>query len=105
MFVADCSFNSHKMGLVSIQFIHLSSNISSTESDVNIRIGKAWTAIDRLTAIEKSDLSDKIERELFQTVVISVLLHGCTTKTQRKRQDKELDVNYTRILFAIGKKF
>ena len=31
------------------KFKYLGSNISSTESDVNICIGKAWTAIDRLT--------------------------------------------------------
>ena len=37
-------------------YIHLSSNISSTESDVNIHKGKAWTAIDRLTNTCKSDL-------------------------------------------------
>ena len=33
------------------QFTYLSSNISSTESDLNKRIGKAWTAIDRLPEI------------------------------------------------------
>ena len=33
------------------QFIYLGSNISSTESDVNIRLGKAWSAIDWLTTI------------------------------------------------------
>ena len=30
------------------QFIYLGSNISSTEIDVDICIGKPWTAIDRL---------------------------------------------------------
>ena len=45
-------------------FSHLGSNISSTEGDINIRIGKAWTAIDELQIIWKSDVSDKIKREL-----------------------------------------
>ena len=49
------------------QFIYLGSNISSTESDVNIRIGKAWTFIDRLTIIWKSDLFDKINQEFLPT--------------------------------------
>ena len=40
---------------------HLGGNILSTESDVNICIGKAWTAINRLMAIWKSDLSNKIK--------------------------------------------
>ena len=47
------------------QFPHLGSYISSTERDVNIGIGKAWTATDRLSTIWKSDLSDKINREFF----------------------------------------
>ena len=70
------------------QFTYLGSNISSTESDVNIRIGKAWTAIDRLSIIWKSDLSDKIKRELFQAVAVSLLLYGCTTWTLTKRLEK-----------------
>ena len=37
-------------------FTYLNSNILSTESDVNIHIMKAWTAIDRLLIIWKSDL-------------------------------------------------
>ena len=42
------------------QFIYLSSNISSTESVVNICVIQEWTAINRLTTIQRSDLSDKI---------------------------------------------
>ena len=41
------SLNGKPLKLVD-QFIYLSSNISSTESNVNICIGKAWIAIDRL---------------------------------------------------------
>ena len=43
------------------QFTYLRSNISSTKSDVSLRIGKAWTVIDRLSNIWKSDHSDKIK--------------------------------------------
>ena len=31
------------------RFTYLGSNISSTESEINIRLAKAWKAIDRLT--------------------------------------------------------
>ena len=41
------------------QFTYLGSNISSTESNINICIGKAWTVIDKLTTIWKSDFSNK----------------------------------------------
>ena len=61
------------------QFKYFGSNISSTESDINIRFGNSRTAIDRLTTIWNSDLSDKIKREFFQAVIVSVLLYRSTT--------------------------
>ena len=57
-------------------FTYLSSRVSSTESDVNIKLTNAWTAIDWLPIIWKSDLSDKIKRDFFQAVVVSLLLYG-----------------------------
>ena len=52
---------------------------------------KAWTAIDRLSIIWKSNLA----------AVVSILLYGCTTWTLTKRLEKKLDGNYTRMLQAI----
>ena len=63
-----------------------------------------WTAINRLSIIWKSDLTDKLKRSFFQAAVVSILLYGCTTWTLTKRLEKKLDVNYTRILRAILKK-
>ena len=65
------------------------------------RLTKAWTAIDRLSVIWKSDLTDKMIRSFFQAAVVSILLYGCTTWTLTKRQEKKLDGNYTRMLRAI----
>ena len=62
---------------------------------------KAWTAIDRLSIIWKSDLTDKMKRSFFQAAVLSILLYGCTTWTLTKRLEKKLDGNYTRMLWAI----
>ena len=62
---------------------------------------KAWTAINRLSIIWKSDLTDKMKRSFFQTAVTSILLYGCTTWTLTKRLEKKLDGNYTRMLRAI----
>ena len=73
------------------QFIYLGSNISFTESDVNICIDKALTAVDKLSTIWKSDLSDKIKRKFFQSVAVSELLYGCTTWITTKRLEKNLD--------------
>ena len=65
---------------------------------------KAWTAIDRFSIIQKSDLTDKMKRRFFQAAVVSILLYGCTTWTLTKRLKKKLDGNYTRMLRAIGNK-
>ena len=65
------------------------------------RLTKAWTAIDRLSIIWKSDLIDKMKRSFFQAAVVSILLYGCTTWTLAKRLEKKLDGNYTRMLRAI----
>ena len=40
----------------------IGSNISSIESEVNTRIGRAWTATHRLSIIWKSDLCHEIKR-------------------------------------------
>ena len=72
----------------------------STESDVNLRRAKSWTAINRLSIIWKSDPSDEIKEDFFQSVAVSILHDGWTTWTLRRRLEKQLDDNYTRILRA-----
>ena len=70
------------------------SNISSTESDVSMRLGKAWTAIYTLKATWKFDLPDKIKQEFFQVIAGSVPLNGCATWTLTKLLEKKVDENY-----------
>ena len=86
------------------KFTYLGSSISSTEKDIDTRLTKAWTAVDRLSIIWKSDLTDEMKRSFFQTAVVSILLYGCTTWTLTKWLEKKLDGNYTRMLRAILKK-
>ena len=81
------------------------SSVSSTERDIATRLTKAWTAIDKLSVIWKSDLTDKMKRSFFQAAVVSILLCGCTTWTLTKRLEKKLDGNYTRMLRAIWNRF
>ena len=83
------------------KFTYLGSSVESTEKDIDTRLTKAWTAINRLSIICKSDLTDKMKRSFFQAAVTSVLLYGCTTWTLTKRLEKKLDGNYTRMLRAI----
>ena len=72
---------------------------------INIRPGKALTVIDWLSIISKSDISNKIKQDIFQTAVVSILLYGCTTWTPTKRIKKTLDGNSTRMLPVIMNKF
>ena len=82
-------------------FTYLDSNISSTESNVNIHIQKICNAIDRLLTIWKFNRPNKIKQDFFLAKPVSVLLYGCTTRTQKKRFQKKLDDNYTIMLCAI----
>ena len=79
--------------------------LGSTEKDIDTRLTKEWTAINRLSIKWKSDLTDKRKRSFFQAVVTSILLYGCTTWTLTKRLEKKLEGNYTRMLRAILNKF
>ena len=83
------------------KFTYLGSSVSSTEKDIVTRLTKAWTAIDRLSIIWKSNLTDKMKCSFFQAAVVSILLYGCTTWTLTKWLEKKLDGNYTRMLRAI----
>ena len=83
------------------KFTYLGSSVKSTEKDIETRLTKAWTAINRLSIIWKSDLTNKMKRSFFQAAVTSILLYGCTTWTLTKRLEKKLDGNYTRMLRAI----
>ena len=78
------------------KFTYLGSSVSSTETDIDTRLAKAWTANDRLSVIWKSDLTDKMKRNFFQAAIVLILLYGFT-----KRTEKKLDGNYTRMLRAI----
>ena len=83
------------------KFTYLGSSVSLTKKDIDTRLTKAWTAIDRLSVIWKSDLTDKMKRSFFQAVIVSILLYGCTTWTLTKQLEKKLDGDYTRMLRAI----
>ena len=41
------------------KFTYLGSSVASTKKDIETRLTKAWTAINRLSIIWKSDLTDK----------------------------------------------
>ena len=83
------------------KFTYLGSSVASTEKNIDTRLTKAWTAINWLSIIWKSDVTDKMKRSFFQAAVASILLSGCTSWTLTKRLEKKLEGNYTRMLQAI----
>ena len=87
--------------LCGVKFTYLGSSVSSTEKDIDTRLMKTWTAINKLSVIWKSDLIDKVKRSFFQVTVVLILLYGCTTWTLTKWLEKKLDGNYTGMLQAI----
>ena len=74
------------------KFTYRGSSVSSTEKDIDTRLTKTWTAIDKLSIIWKSDLIDKRKRSFFQATVVSILLYGCITCTLAKRLEKKLEL-------------
>ena len=103
--------NTHEIGNISTlnscalklvdKFTYLGSSVSSTGTDIDTWLAKAWTAIDRLSVVWNSDLTDKMKRNFFQAAVVLILLYGCTIRTLTKQMKKKLDGNYTRMLRAI----
>ena len=83
------------------KFTYLGNSVSSTEKDIDTRLTKAWTAINRLSIIWKSDLTDKMKPSFIQAAVVLILLYGCTTWMLTKQLKKKLDGNYTRMFQAI----
>ena len=90
----------HQLKVVK-DFVYLGSHISTTEKDITVRIGKAWTALSKLNTIWKSNLPDNIKRNFFQAIVTSVLLYGSNTWTLTKKLETKLDGTYTRMLRAV----
>ena len=83
------------------KFTYLGSSVLSNETDIDTQLAKSCTAINRLSVIWKSDLTDKMKCGFFQAAIVSILLYGCTTWTLTKRLEKKLDDNYSRMLREI----
>ena len=83
------------------KFTYIGSSVSSTEKDINTRLTKPCTALDKLSVIRKSDRTDKMKHSFFQAAVMSILLYGCTTWSLTKRMEKKLACSYTKMLQAI----
>ena len=82
-------------------FQYLGSHLASTENDIQIRMTKAWAALNKMNKIWKSNLPRKLKIQFFKATVESILLYGSGTWTLTKSLEKRLNGNYTRMLRAV----
>ena len=82
-----CTLTGGSLKLVD-KFTYTGSSVLSTENDINMRLANAWTAIDRLLAISKSDLSDEMTRNFSKQrwcpYYYKDAPHGCGQRAWRK---------------------
>jgi len=79
-------------------FTYLGSQINSTLKDMKIRISKAWTALNKLELICKSNLSDNLKHNFFRAIVESILMYGVTAWTLTKTFESKLDDIHTQLM-------
>ena len=80
------------------EFTYFSSNLPSTESDINIRLFKAWSVIDWFSIIWKPDLYDKIKGFFTSCSCVNTSVwmhHIVTNKTYCKKARGYLHKNTT----------
>ena len=87
-----CSKDSTQYSLLAIHYLGIHYPVIITQYSLLIILSQLF--ITRY-------LLPSIQRSFFQAAVASILLYGCSTWTLRKRLEKKLDGNYTRMLRAI----
>ena len=60
-------------------FKYLGSWVDTTSEDMRIRIGSAWSAMNKMDIMWKSNLRRQTKINLFRATIESVLLYGCET--------------------------
>ena len=80
-------------------FEYLGSWVRSTERDMNIRIVKAWSALNKMDVVWKSSLNRKLKIS-FSEQLLSVLLYSAECWTLTKTLQNRLSGTYMRLLRA-----
>ena len=79
------------------KFTDQGSSVLSTEKDIDTRLTKAWTAINRQSIIWKSDLTDKVKRKFLPDSCLidtAVWMHYMdANKTAREEDRQQLHKN------------
>eukprot|EP00111_Clytia_hemisphaerica_P012249 TCONS_00035971-protein len=71
---------------------------TNSNHDIEIRLAQAWSALNSLEKIWKSEASLSIKVQLFKSTVESILLYSCESWSLTSTLTKKLDGGYTRML-------
>ena len=82
-------------------FKYLGLWIADSKKDMEVRIGLAWKALNKLDKIWKSKLQRKLKIQFFRYTVEIVLLYGAESWTLTNEMSRTLDGTYTRMLRAV----
>ena len=79
-------------------FKYLGAYVPNSLHDFNIRKGLAWSAINKLDRIWKSDLNKSLKIRFFRACVESILLYNSETWTLTQTMETKIDGLYTKLL-------
>ena len=82
-------------------FKYLGSWIAKSKKDMDVRIGMAWKALNKMEKVWKSGLHRLLKVKFFRATVESVLLYGAESWTLTKVMTRRLDGTYTRMLRVV----
>ena len=82
-------------------FCYLGAWINSNNKDIEVRIAKAWAALQKMETVWKSKLNENLKVRFFRATVETVLLYGSDTWTLTQALEKRLDGAYTKMLRVV----
>ena len=94
------SLNGTKLKKVD-NFKYLGSQIANTSNDIENRIGMAWAALNKMSALWKSNLAKKLKITFFRATIESILTYGGQCWTLTAALNKKLDGTYTKMLRTV----
>ena len=79
-------------------FKYLGSWIESSKKDIGVRIGLAWSAMNKMSTIWDSNLPNKLKIQFFRAAIESILIYGSECWTLTKALESKLNGTYTKML-------
>ena len=75
--------------------------LTNTANEINVKLGKAWGAINALTKVWKSPVKKETKINVFRQTAEWILLYGSDSWTMTKTLERFLDGKYTKMLRVV----